>query len=322
MHAIVVRTLGGPEVLTLGTHPTPQPGAGEVLVRLHAVGVNFSDTERRRGVYDPPALPWIPGNEAAGVVEAVGPGVDPAWHGRRVAFWAPRTTGTYAEFTAAPAAALFTLRDELDFVTGATLPVQGLTAYALSQVATTLQAGQTALVHAAAGGVGALLVQLLRKRGVRVFGTASTPAKRELVEGLGALPLPYGPMMRGSVLDATKGRGVDAVFDSVGQATRADSFGVLALYGHLAYFGEASGPPAAIQVDELYERCLRVSAFWLAADPPERWDEARRDLQQWVADGSLRVAVGQTFPLHQASEAHRRLESRETHGKLILIPAA
>jgi NADPH2:quinone reductase len=322
MHAIVVRTLGGPEVLALGTHPTPQPGAGEVLVRLHAVGVNFSDTERRRGVYDPPALPWIPGNEAAGVVEAVGPGVDPAWRGRRVAFWAPRTTGTYAEFTAAPAAALFTLRDELDFVTGATLPVQGLTAYALSQVATTLQAGQTALVHAAAGGVGALLVQLLRKRGVRVFGTASTPAKRELVEGLGAVPLPYGPTMRGSVLGATQGRGVDAVFDSVGQATRADSFGVLALYGHLAYFGEASGPPAAIQVDELYERCLRVSAFWLAADPPERWDEARRDLQQWVADGSLRVAVGQTFPLHQAAEAHRRLESRETHGKLILIPAA
>jgi NADPH2:quinone reductase len=322
MHAIVVRTLGGPEVLALGTHPTPQPGAGEVLVRLHAVGVNFSDTERRRGVYDPPALPWIPGNEAAGVVEAVGPGVDPAWRGRRVAFWAPRTTGTYAEFTAAPAAALFTLRDELDFVTGATLPVQGLTAYALSQVATTLQAGQTALVHAAAGGVGALLVQLLRKRGVRVFGTASTPAKRGLVEGLGAVPLPYGPTMRGSVLDATQGRGVDAVFDSVGQATRADSFGVLALYGHLAYFGEASGPPAAIQVDELYERCLRVSAFWLAADPPERWDEARRDLQQWVADGSLRVAVGQTFPLHQAAEAHRRLESRETHGKLILIPAA
>lgn len=322
MHAIVVRTLGGPEVLALGTHPTPQPAAGEVLVRLHAVGVNFSDTERRRGVYDPPALPWIPGNEAAGVVEAVGPGVDPAWHGRRVAFWAPRTTGTYAEFTAAPAAALFTLRDELDFVTGATLPVQGLTAYALSQVATTLQAGQTALVHAAAGGVGALLVQLLRKRGVRVFGTASTPAKRELVEGLGAIPLPYGPTMRGSVLDATLGRGVDAVFDSVGQATRADSFGVLALYGHLAYFGEASGPPAAIQVDELYERCLRVSAFWLAADPPERWDQARRDLQQWVADGSLRVAVGQTFPLHQAAEAHRRLESRETHGKLILIPAA
>src|SRR5512143_3770784 len=211
MQAIVVHALGGPEVLTLRPHPTPQPAAGEVLVHLHAVGVNFSDTERRRGVYDPPALPWIPGNAAAGVVEAVGPGVDPAWHGRRVAFWAPRTTGTYAEFTAAPAAALFTLRDELDFVTGATLPVQGLTAYALSQVATTLQAGQTALVHAAAGGVGALLVQLLRKRGVRVFGTASTPAKRELVEGLGAIPLPYGPTMRGSVLDATLGRGVDAV---------------------------------------------------------------------------------------------------------------
>jgi NADPH2:quinone reductase len=322
MHAIVVRALGGPEVLALGTHPTPRPGPGEVLVRLHAVGVNFSDTERRRGVYDPPPLPWIPGNEAAGVVEAVGPGVDPAWGGRRVAFWAPRTTGTYAEFTAAPAAALFALRDEIDFATGATLPVQGLTAYGLSHVVTTLQPGQTALVHAAAGGVGALLVQLLRTRGVRVFGTASTADKRELVQALGAVPLPYGSAVRGAVLDATDGRGVDAVFDSVGQATRAESFAVLARYGHLAYFGEASGPPAAVQVDELYERCLRVSAFWLAADPPERWDEARRELQAWVADGSLRIAIGQTFPLHQAAEAHRQLESRATHGKLILIPAA
>jgi NADPH2:quinone reductase len=322
MQAIVVHALGGPEVLALCTHPTPQPGPGEVLVRLHAVGVNFSDTERRRGVYDPPALPWIPGNEAAGRVEALGPGVDPAWQGRRVAFWAPRTSGTYAEYTAAPAAALFALRDDLDFPVGAALPVQGLTAYGLSHVATTLEPGQTAVVHAAAGGVGALLVQLLQKRGVQVFGTASTSAKREIVGALGATPLPYGPTMPGLILDATGGQGVDAVFDSVGQATRTESLAVLARYGHLAYFGEASGPPAPIHLDELYGRCLRVSTFWLGADPPERWNTARRDLQEWVADGSLRITVGQTFFLQQASEAHRQLESRETHGKLILIPTA
>lgn len=322
MRAIVVQALGGPEVLTLREHPVPQPAPGEVLVRLHAVGVNFSDTERRRGVYDPPALPWIPGNEAAGIVEGLGPGVDPSWLGRRVAFWALRTSGTYAEYTAAPAAALFALRDDLDFPIAAALPVQGLTAYGLSHVATALEAGQTAVVHAAAGGVGVLLVQLLLARGVRVFGTASTPAKREIVAAHGAVPLPYGPGLPDLVREATKGQGVDAVFDSVGQATRAESFAILARYGHLAYFGEASGAPAPFHLDELYGRCLRVSTFWLGADPPERWNEARRALQEWVADGTLRITVGQTLPLHQAAEAHRRLESRETHGKLILTPAA
>jgi NADPH2:quinone reductase len=223
--------------------------------------------------------------------------------------------------TRPPAAALFHLRDDLDFSVGAALPVQGLTAYGLSHVTTALAQGQTALVHAAAGGVGALLVQLLHQRGVRVLGTASTEAKRELIRALGAVPLPYGPAMPGLALDATGGRGVDAVFDSVGQATRAESLAVLARYGHLAYFGEASGPPAPIQVDELYGRCLRVSAFWLGADPPGFWHSARRDLQGWVADGSLRVTLGRTFPLDQASEAHRQLESRETHGKLLLLPA-
>lgn len=181
--------------------------------------------------------------------------------------------------------------------------------------------GQTAVVHAAAGGVGALLVQLLQGRGVRVFGTASTPAKRERVRALGAVARPYGAELPGFIQDATNGQGVDAVFDSIGQATRAESFAVLGRYGHLAYFGESSGPPAPIHPDELYGRCLRVSSFWLAADPPERWDTARRDLQGWVADGTLRITVGQTFPLHEAPEAHRQLEGRATHGKLILVPA-
>jgi NADPH:quinone reductase len=322
VQAIVVHALGGPEVLVLRSHPVPEPGPGEALVRLHAIGVNFAETERRRGVYDAPALPWIPGNEAAGVVEGLGSGVDPVWLGRRVAFWAPRTSGTYAEFAAAPAATLFALRDDIDFSVGAALPVQGLTAYGLSHVATALLPGQTAVVHAAAGGVGTLLVQLLQRRGVRVFGTASTPAKRELVRALGASPIPYGPALPDFIQDATNGQGVDAVFDSIGQATRAESFAVLGRYGHLAYFGEASGPPAPIHPDELYSRCLRVSSFWLSADPPERWNTARRDLQDWVVDGTLRITIGQTFRLNEASDAHQQLESRATHGKLILVPAA
>jgi NADPH2:quinone reductase len=293
-----------------------------VLVRLHAIGVNFSDTERRRGVYDPPALPWIPGNEAAGVVERVGAGVDSTWSGRRVAFWAPRTSGAYAEYAATPASTLFALRDDIEFPVGAALPVQGLTAYGLSHFSTALAAGQTALVHAAAGGVGLLLVQLLRRRGVRVFGSASTPEKREIVRALGAEPISYGPTLPDAIHEETGGRGVDAVFDSIGRATRAESLATLARYGQLAYFGESSGAPDPIHPDELYGRCLRVSAFWLAADPPEHWSTARRELQDWVADGSLRVTIAETFPLEEAPAAHQRLESRATHGKLVLLPTA
>lgn len=322
MRAIVVHTLGDPDVLTLGSRPVPEPGPGEVLVRVHAVGVNFSDTERRRGIYDPPVLPWTPGNEAAGTVEGIGPGVDPAWIGRRVAFWAPRTSGTYAEYAVTPAASLFWLLDDLDFTVGAALPAQGLTAYGLAHFATAMVPGQTALVHAAAGGVGALLVQILSHHGVKVLGTASTAAKQALIAEMGAVPLPYGPGLPDLVRAATGGRGVDVVFDSVGRTTQADSLAVLALYGHLVFFGDASGPPAPIAPDALYERNLRVSSFWLAADPPERWIGPRRELQDWVAAGRLRVTVAQTFPLHLAAEAHRRLEQRQTHGKLILLPAA
>jgi NADPH2:quinone reductase len=320
MHAIVVHRLGAPEVLATGHRPVPEPGPGEVLVRLHAIGVNFSDTERRRGVFDAPMLPWTPGNEAAGVVEAAGAGTGTdGWIGRRVAFWAPRTSGCYAELATVPAAALFHLRDDIDFATGAALPAQGLTAYALAHASTALEPGATALVHAAAGGVGALLVQLLLRRGVKVFGTASA-AKLPLVEAAGGVPMPYGRDLADRVRRETGGRGVDAVFDSVGRDTQEVSLAALALYGRLVWFGESSGPPEPVLADALYPRNLGVSAFWLAADPPERWDAARRELQEWVATGALRVAIDRTYPLAQAAEAHRRLEARETRGKVILVP--
>jgi len=322
MQAIVVTALGGPEVLTIGSAPVPRPGPGEVLVRLHAIGVNFSDAERRRGSYDPPALPWIPGNEAAGVVAETGVGVEPAWLGRRVAFWAPRTSGTYAEYACAPVTALFDVLDGVDFATAAALPVQGLTAYGLTHVATALTRGQSALVHAAAGGVGTFLVQLLLERGVTVLGTASSAGKREFIRELGATPLPYGPEMPDLVRGATGGRGVDAVFDSVGRATQADSLAALAPYGHLVFFGEASGSPAPIHPDDLYGRSLKVSAFWLATDPPERWADARDELQRLVLGGRLRVALGASYPLADAPEAHRRLEQRQSRGKLLLLPPA
>ena len=321
MRAIVVHSLGAPDVLTTGHRPVPEPGPGEVLVRIHAIGVNFSDTERRRGVYDPPPLPWTPGNEAAGVVEAVGPGVDPVWNGRRVAFWAMRTSGCYAEYATVSASALFHLRDEIDFATGAALPAQGLTAYGLAHASTSLPSGATALVHAAAGGVGTLLVQMLARRGVRVFGTASA-AKLPLVEAAGATPMRYGPDLAERVRQATGGRGVDAVFDSVGRDTQDAGLAALALYGRLVWFGDSSGPPDPVHADALYPRNLQVTAFWLAADPPERWDVARRELQEWTVSGALRVTIDRTYPFDQAAEAHRRLEARETRGKVILVPGA
>ena len=258
MRAIVVHSLGAPDVLRTGHRPVPEPGPGEVLVRIHAIGVNFSDTERRRGVYDPPALPWTPGNEAAGVVEALGPGTDPAWNGRRVAFWAMRTSGCYAEYATVSAAALFHLRDEVDFATGAALPAQGLTAYGLAHASTALPAGATALVHAAAGGVGTLLVQMLARRGVRVFGTASA-AKLPLVEAAGAAPHALRARSGRAVAQATGGRGVDAVFDSVGRDTQEASLAALALYGRLVWFGDSSGPPDPVQPDALYPRNLQVT---------------------------------------------------------------
>jgi NADPH2:quinone reductase len=217
-------------------------------------------------------------------------------------------------------ASFFHLLDDLDFSPAAALPVQGLTAYARSHSVTTLGAGQSALVHAAAGGVGSLLVQLLRDRGVSVFGTASAPAKRAFIEELGGIALPYGPSLPEIVRSANGGKGLDAVFDSVGSATQADSLACLAPHGHLIFIGEASGSPDPIHPDELYERSLNVGSFWMATDPPERWATARQQLQRWVIEGRLRITLGQTFPLSQAEQAHRRLEQRQTRGKLLLLP--
>ena len=168
MRAIVVRSIGGPEVLQLADAPEPAPASGEVLVKIAAVGVNFADTERRRGIYSPPPLPWIPGREAAGVVVAAGPGVDKALAGARVAYFSPRASGSYAELATVPSSALFRFERELPFDQMAALPLQGLTAHGVLRLAA-IKPGQTALVLAAAGGVGQILVQLARRAGARVI---------------------------------------------------------------------------------------------------------------------------------------------------------
>ncbi|HEV7517184.1 MAG TPA: zinc-binding dehydrogenase [Thermoanaerobaculia bacterium] len=319
MRAIVVDRFGPPEVMALREVAEPEPGPGQVRVRLEAVGVNFADTERRRGVYDRRPLPWIPGSEGAGVVESVGPGTDPAWGGSRVAFWAP-ASAAYAAAAVVPATALFRLAGDLPFELGAALPLQGLTAYGLAHFAASVGSGQTVLVHAAAGGVGSLLVQIARLRGARVLGTVSTAGKAARVQLLGGEPFVYGPALAEEVRAATGGRGVDLVYDSIGQATQEASLSVLAPYGRLISFGEASGSPPPVEMGRLYGRSLGVAAFGL--DPevqPERWAQARETLLEWAGSGALRLLY-EVLPLADAAEAHRRLEARQSSGKLLLRP--
>ncbi len=325
MQAIVARALGAPEVLQLEHVPVPSPGPGQVLVRLRAIGVNFAESERRRGVYAAPSLPWIPGGEGAGVVEALGPGADVSWRNRRVAFWAmpPAVTGTYAELAAVPQDALFALPDALSFEQGAALPLQGLTAWAVVHLAARARTGDTALVHAAGGGVGLIAVQLLRAAGLRVLGTVSSVAKGEAVAAAGGEPLPYGDDLVTRVRAATGGRGVDLVLDSVGKTTAEASLEMLAPLGTLVFFGEASGPAPPIVVDRLYERSLRVAAYGLdVAHAPQEFARARHELLEAVAEGRLTLRIADTLPLAEAAQAHRRLESRQVAGKLLLRPMA
>ncbi|MEA2564287.1 MAG: NADPH:quinone reductase [Acidobacteriota bacterium] len=311
MRAIVVNELGGPEVLRLGEAPRPEPGPGQVLIRVHRAGVNFSDTERRRGVYRRPDLPWIPGTEGAGIVVETG---------ERVAFWAmpPAVSGSYAEYAVAPTESLFRL-GSVSFEEGAALPQQGLTAYGVVHLGAKIEAGQTVLIHAAGGGVGLLAVQMAKRAGARVLGTVSNEAKAEAVRAVGGEPLEYGEDLARRVLDATDGRGVDVVLDSVGRATQDVSLEVLARFGLLLFYGDASGPPLPIDPDRLYERSLKIGSYTLDVNyRPEIWRAARQELLRWVEEGSLRLTISAVLPLEDATEAHRRLESRQSFGKIVL----
>src|SRR5262245_47429943 len=211
MRAIVMRRVGGPEVLELEDVPAPTPKAGDVLVEIHACGVNFADTEWRRARYRPTPLPWILGSEGAGVVVETGADVDAVWRGRRVALYAPpsEVSGTYADFATCPVTALMPLPDELDFVTAAAIPAQGLTAYLMVYRAARIRADQTVLIHAAAGGVGLLAVQLARRIGARVLGTVSSAEKADAVREAGGGPLLFGEdlVVRVGVLTGGGGRG-------------------------------------------------------------------------------------------------------------------
>jgi NADPH2:quinone reductase len=319
MKAIRYHEVGGPEVLRLEEVPDPVPGPGEARIRVRAAGVNFADTERRRGLYDARApLPRILGSEAAGVVESVGPGVDVGWVGRRVV---ALTTRSYAELVTAPEQELLTLPDRVSFEEAAGLLVQGLTAWHIVHTVGRLSAGQSVLVHAAAGGVGLLALQLAKAVGARVMGTVSTEAKARLAREFGAdeVFLYSEEDVAERVQALTGGRGVDLVLDSVGASTWKSSLESLAPFGHLVSYGTASGAPPPVDVQSLYEKSLKVSAYWLhTKHPPALQRQAREALRAELAEGRLRVRPGLVLDLAQASEAHRQLEGRSTVGKVVL----
>jgi NADPH2:quinone reductase len=320
MRAITMRRAGGPEVLETTRVPVPKPKAREVLVEILARGVNFSETKMRRARSGRVPVPWVLGHEGVGIVVALGPDVDPCWSGRRVAFYAPGTSGTYADFATCAASDLIPLPDALDDITAAAIPQQGLTAWFLVHHAARIRAGQTVLIHAAAGGVGLLAVQLARRAGARVLGTISGEEKTRAVVLAGGEPLLYGDDLAERVRERTGGRGVDVVLDSVGLPTQSASMASLAPFGELVFFGDAGGIPAPVYPEALYRRSLKVSAFRLdAALDSGGLEQARHELIAGAVDGALRFRIDRTLPLARASEAHQLLESRHTIGKIVLL---
>lgn len=322
MKAIRVENYGGPEVLAYTDVEKPAPKAGEALVRIEAIGVNFIDVYHRTGLYPLP-LPFTPGTEAAGTVEAVGEGVGDLRAGDRVAY--AIAVGSYAEYASVPAPRLVKLPDGIDAEHAAAAMLQGMTAHYLVTSTYALKRGETALVHAAAGGVGLLLIQMAKRIGARVFGTVSTEEKAELAREAGAdeVIIYTKQDFQEETRRLTNGRGVEVVYDSVGQTTFMKSLDSLAPRGLLALFGQSSGPLPPFDASLLAQKgslfLTRPSLAQYTATREELMWRAG-DVLKWVASGELKLRIEKRFPLAEAAEAHRQLEGRKTTGKVLLIP--
>jgi NADPH2:quinone reductase len=322
MKAIQVRELGGPEVLRLADVAQPRPGPGEVLVRVHASGVNFIDVYFREGRYKA-ELPFIDGQEGAGLVETVGSGVTGFATGDAVAWCG--TLGSYAEYAVVPAAKLVHVPAGLDLKLAAAVMLQGMTAHYLSHSTYPLKKGETALVHAAAGGVGLLLTQMAAQIGARVIATVSTEEKASLALAAGATEVILYTKSDFEVETKriTEGQGVDVVYDSVGKTTFDKSLDCLRPRGLLVLFGGSSG---AVPPFDLIQLSAKGSLFITRPSLPHYLRD-RAELE-WRAGevlgaahvGKLRVRMEHTYALADAARAHRELESRKTTGKLLLIP--
>jgi NADPH2:quinone reductase len=322
-YRIIFRETGGPEVLEREDIAAPVPAAGEAIVRHEAVGLNFIDTYYRSGLY-PSDLPSGLGGEAAGVVEAVGDGVSNLKRGNRVAY-AGGPLGAYATVRAMPADILIKLPDDISAETAAAVMLKGLTADMLVGECGKVQPGQTILVHAAAGGVGSLLVPWIKAVGAKVIAHAGSPDKAAKAKALGAdevLSCPFEELAE-QVKALTEGAGVNTVFDGVGKASWGASIASLRSRGLMVSYGNASGavppiePLALSRAGSLF--LTRPTLFHYIATPPEREAAAAR-LFDMLEKGTIKVEIGQSFPLAQAAEAHRGLEGRRTTGSTVLVP--
>lgn len=320
MKAIRIHECGGPDQMKVDQVEVPQPGAGQALVKIAASGVNFIDVYFRIGLYKA-ETPFTPGMEAAGTVEAVGEGVTGLSVGDRVAY--AMTRGSYAEYAVVPAHTLVKVPDGLDLATAAASMLQGMTAHYLSHSTFPLEKGHTALIHAAAGGTGAILVQMAKMRGARVIATVGSPAKAERAREAGAdeVILYSEQDFEAEARRLTDGKGVDVVYDSVGASTFLKSINTLRPRGMMVTFGNASGPVPAIEPLLLSSKgSLFLTRPTLANYCTSRDELLWRagDVLGWVASGALKLQIFKAYDLADAPQAHRDLEGRVSTGKLLL----
>jgi NADPH2:quinone reductase len=322
MKAIRVESYGGPESLVYQEVDKPVPRRGEALVRIEAIGVNFIDVYHRTGLYPLP-LPFTPGSEAAGTVEALGSDVTEIAVGDRVAY--AMAIGSYAEYASVPASKLVKMPEGTNAQAAAAAMLQGMTAHYLVNSTYQLKSGDTALVHAAAGGVGLLLIQMAKRVGARVIGTVSTEEKAEIARAAGAdeVIIYTEHDFQEEAKRLTAGRGVEVVYDSVGKTTFLKSLESLAPRGMLALFGQSSGSVPAFDPSVL----AKNGSLYLTRPSLAHYTATREELLWRAGDvlgrtgaGELTLRIGKTFPLREAAEAHRQLEGRATTGKILLIP--
>ncbi|MGP8269439.1 MAG: quinone oxidoreductase family protein [Terracidiphilus sp.] len=322
MKAIQINQTGGPEVLEMAELPIPQPGPGQVLIRIEAIGVNFIEIYFRKGVYKA-ALPMTLGSEAAGTVEELGPGVTGFAAGDVVA--STGVLGSYAEYALVPATQLVKVPEGLSMEQAAAAMLQGMTAHYLSHSTFPLKAGDTALVHAGAGGVGLLLTQMAVRLGAKVITTVSTPAKAELSREAGAahVILYTKQEFEPEVKRLTDGKGVDVVYDSVGKTTFESSLNCLRPRGMLVLFGASSGPVPPFDLIQLSSKgslFITRPTMWhyIATRAELEWRAG--DVLSWAAKGELKLRTEHIYPLADAAQAQTDLEARKTTGKILLEP--
>jgi NADPH:quinone reductase len=330
LKAIVIHQHGGPETLQVEDIPTPTPHGSEVLVKNQAIGVNFVDTQHRAGLNYPVNLPLIPGVEAAGVIEAVGPGVSEFKVGDRVGY-AGYMGGNYAEYTVVPEAKLLPVPAKVTSELAAAALLQGMTAHALAHSVYPIKEGDIVLIQATAGGVGLLLVQMAKQRGAIVIGTVSKPEKAEVVRAVGAdhVIVYTQADFETETRCLTGGEGVHVVYDSVGRTTFDKGLNLLRAQGHMVVFGLTSGPVPPFDINRLSgitssdsKGSLFLTWATLNDYAAKREDLLwrARDVLNWVAEGSLKAHIAHALPLTEAAEAHRLLEGRQVAGKILLLP--